>query len=181
VTLVRWLEQQELFCVQRHQPGRIAWEPIGGIQAAIRRATAAAGAAKRPMMLARADSLAATIVELEPGYCHVSLTATARKSRNESLGGSAALVTAGAVGTGTLIALGALFPFALIPAPLALGLGYVVLRKHGPVVARIQLGLERALDHLEQNGSGPSHRLPPAEPTIMDLLAREVRKALRSS
>ena len=26
--LVRWLEERELFCVQRHQPGRITWEPV---------------------------------------------------------------------------------------------------------------------------------------------------------
>jgi hypothetical protein len=179
-SLVRWLEQHELFCVQRHQPGRIAWEPVGGLQAAIRRATAAAGGAKRPMMLARADTLAATIVGLEPGFCHVALTATARKARTEALGGGAAFATAGMAGTGILVALGAFLPVALIPAPVALGLGYFMLRRYGPVVSRIQLGLERALDHLEQGTSPAGRRLPPAQPTIMDLLANEVRKALKS-
>ncbi len=179
-SLVRWLEQHELFCVQRHQPGRIAWEPVGGIQAAIRRATAAAGGAKRPMMLARADTLAATVVGLEPGFCHVSLTATARKARTEALGGSAAMATAGMAGAGILVALGAFLPVALLPAPLALGIGYGLLRRYGPVLSRIQLGLERALDHLEQGGVRPSHRLPAAQPSIIDLLAKEVRKALKS-
>lgn len=179
-SLVQWLDQHELFCVQRHQPGRIAWEPVGGLQAAIRRATAAAGGAKRPMMLARADTVAASIVGLEPGFCHVSLTATARRARGEAVGGGAALATAGLAGTGILVALGAFLPVALLPAPIALGIGYVVLRRYGPVVSRIQLGLERVLDHLEQGGSHSGHRLPPAQPTIMDLLAKEVRKALRS-
>jgi hypothetical protein len=177
--LVRWLEQNELFTVLRHQPGRIAWEPVGGIQAAIRRATAAAGGAKRPMMLARADTVAATIVGLEPGYCHVSLTASARSARTEALGGGAAFATAGMAGAGVLVALGAFLPLALLPAPIAFGLGYVMLRRYPPVMSRIHLGLERALDQLEQ-ADGRGQRLAPAEPTLMDLLAREVRKALKS-
>jgi hypothetical protein len=177
--LVRWLEQNELFTVLRHQPGRITWEPVGGLQAAIRRATAAAGGAKRPMMLARADTVDATIVGLEPGYCHVSLTAGARKARAEALGGGAAFATAGVAGAGVLVALGAFLPLALLPAPVALGLGYVMLRRYPPVMSRIHLGLERALDQLEQ-AAGRGNRLPPSQPTIMDLLAREVRKALKS-
>ncbi len=177
--LIRYLEQQELFCVQRHQPGRIAWEPIGGVQAAIRRATAAAGGSKRPMMLTRADTIAASVMALEPGYSHVSLTATARKARSEVIGGGAALATAGAAGTGVLVALGAFLPVALLPAPVALGLGYLLLRRYGPVVARIQLGLERALDHLEQGGHPAGNQLPP-QPRLIDLLAHEVRRALKS-
>jgi len=178
--LIRFLEQHELFCVQRHQPGRIAWEPIGGLQAAIRRATAAAGGSKRPMMLARADQLAATVVGLEPGYHHVTLIATARKARTEALGGGAAFAGAGVAGSAVLVALGALLPVALIPAPVALGLGYVMLRRYGPVVARIQLGLERVLDHLEQGGHRAGRQLPP-QPGLIDLLANEVRRALKSS
>ena len=178
--LIRFLEQHELFCVQRHQPGRIAWEPIGGIQAAIRRATAAAGGSKRPMMLARADTITATVVPLEPGYSHVSLTAAARKARTEALGGGAAFATAGVAGSGVLVALGAMLPVALIPAPIALGLGYVMLRRYGPVMARIHLGLERALDHLEHGGHRAGRQLPP-QPSLIDLLANEVRRALKSS
>jgi hypothetical protein len=179
VQLIRWLEQNELFTVLRHQPGRITWEPVGGLQATIRRATAAAGGARRPMMLARADTIDATIVGLEPGYCHVSLTANARKARAEALGGGAAFATAGVAGAGVLVALGAFLPLALLPAPVAFGLGYVMLRRYPPVMSRVHLGLERALDQLEQ-AAGRGHRLPPSQPTIMDLLAREVRRALKS-
>ena len=177
--LIRWLEQNELFTVLRHQPGRIAWEPVGGLQATIRRATAAAGGAKRPMMLARADSVVATIVGLEPGYCHVSLTASARRARTEALGGSAAFATAGVASAGILVTLGALLPLALLPAPVALGIGYGMLRRYRPIMSRIHLGLERALDQLEQ-AAGRGYHLPPGEPTLMGLLAREVRKALKS-
>ncbi len=178
-TLVRWLEKHELFSVQRHQPGRITWEPTGGFQAAYRRAVGAVGGSKRPIMLAKADTVSCTVLELEPGYCNVTLSATARKARGESVGGGAALASAGVVGTGVLAAVGAIFYVVLIPLPLALGLGYVALRRYGPVVARIQLGLERALDQLEQ-GTRADRLLPPAPPRLVDLLANEVRKALKS-
>lgn len=177
-TLIHWMEKQELFSVQRHQPGRITWEPTGGFQAAYRRAVGAAGASKRPIMLARADEVSCTVIDLEPGYCNVALTAMARKARNESVGGGAALASAGAVGTGVLAAVGAILPVALIPLPLAVGLGYLVLRRYGPVVARIQLGLERVLDHLE-HGHRADRSLPPP-PRLIDLLANEVRRALNS-
>jgi hypothetical protein len=175
-TLIRWMEKQELFSVLRHQPGRITWEPTGGFQAAYRRAV---GGTKHPIMLAKADTVSGTLLELEPGYCNVSLTATARKARGESVAGTAALASAGAVGTGVLAAVGAVFPVLLVPVPVALVLGYVVLRRYGPVVARVQLGLERALDNLEHGNRAERH-LPPPPPRLMDLLANEVRKALKS-
>jgi hypothetical protein len=176
--LIEWMEKQELFSVQRHQPGRITWEPTGGLQAAYRRAVGAAGGNKRPIMLAKADTVSCTVLALEPGYCNVTLTAIARKRRNESVAGSAALASFGAVGTGLLAAFGAIFPFALIPLPLGLGLGYLVIREYGPVTERIQLGLERVLDQLE-HGRRSDRTLPPP-PRLMDLLANEVRKALNS-
>src|SRR5215471_2246216 len=39
-SLLRWMEQNELLTVQRQQPGRISWEPLRGISAAIRRSSA---------------------------------------------------------------------------------------------------------------------------------------------
>jgi hypothetical protein len=176
--LIEWMEKQELFSVQRHQPGRITWEPTGGFQAAYRRAVGAAGGKKRPVMLAKADTVSCTVLALEPGYWNVNLTATARKRRNESVAGSAALAGAGAVGTGVLAAVGAIFPLVLVPFPLGLGLGYLVVREYRPVVDRIQLGLERVLDQLE-HGRRSDRSLPPP-PRIIDLLANEVRKALNS-
>jgi hypothetical protein len=176
--LIRWMDKQELFSVQRHQPGRITWEPTGGFQAAYRRAVGAAGASRRPVMLAKADTASCTVVALEEDYCHVTLTATSRKARTESVAGGAALASAGAVGTGVLAAIGAVIPLALIPIPLALGLSYVTVRRYGPVVARIHLGLERALDQLEHGNR--AERLHPPPPRLIDLLANEVRKALNS-
>lgn len=175
--LLDWMERQELFTVQRHQPGRITWEPTGGFQAAYRRAMGAAGGSKRPMMLAKADTVSCTVVQLEPGYCNVTLTATARKRRTESVVGSSVLAGAGAVGAGVLTAVGAIIPVALIPIPLGIGLGYLVAREYRPVIERIQLGLERVLDQLEHGHR--AERIPPP-PRLIDLLANEVRRALSS-
>ena len=177
--LLRWIEKNELLCVQRQQTGRITWEPISGIQAAFRRSTAALGG-KRPFMLSRAATVSATILALEPGYTHVELSADTRKVRNEYVGAGAALAGLGIAGTAALVALGALLPLALLPLPVALGVGYGVLRRFGPALARIQLGLERALDFLEQGGATLPHQLPDRTTGILGLLADEVRKALKS-
>jgi hypothetical protein len=178
--LLRWIDKNELLCVQRQQAGRITWEPIGGIQAAFRRSTAAIGSGKRPFMLSRAATVSATIVPLESGYAHVALSADTRKVRGEYVGAGAALVGAGVAGTAAMVALGALLPLALLPLPVALGLGYGVLRRYTPAVARIQLGLERALDFLEQGAATPQHQLPDRYSGILGVLADEVRKALKS-
>ena len=177
--LIRWMEERELLCIQRHQPGRITWEPIGGFHAAFRRSTGAFSGRRGPIMLAKADEVSATVLALETGFIHVALNATARKVRTESVAGSAALVGGGVVTSGLLLAMGAFALPALIPLPIGLGLGYATLKRYGPVATRIQLGLERALDNLEQ-GPGGRGRLPLRPPGLMDLLADEVRKALKS-
>jgi hypothetical protein len=178
--LSRWMENHELLCVQRAQPGRITWEPIGGFQAAFRRSTAAFTAGGRSFMLSRANTVSAAILPLESGYSHVTLAADARGVRNGYVGGGAALVTSGAAGTAVMVALGAMLPLALLPLPVAFGLGYSVVRRYGPAVERLQLGLERALDFLEQSAGKPQDRLPDRSAGILGVLADEVRKALKS-
>jgi len=178
--LLQWIDKNELLCVQRQQPGRITWEPIGGMQAALRRSTAAFGSGKRPFMLSRAATVSATIVPLESGYSHVALSADTRNVRGEYLGAGAALAGAGMAGAATMVVLGALLPVALLALPVAFGMGYGVLRRYGPAVARIQLGLERALDFLEQGAATPQHQLPDRHSGILGVLADEVRKALKS-
>jgi hypothetical protein len=176
--LIRWMERNELFCIQRQQAGRITWEPLSGFQAAIRRSAAALGAGKRPFMLSRAATVTAAILPLESGYSHVTLVADTRKVRNEYLASSSAITGAGAAGTATMVALGALLPVALVPLPLALGVGYAVFRRYQPAVARVQLGLERALDSLEKGQARASSQLSDRA-GLMGLLADELRRALK--
>lgn len=177
--LVEWLEEKELLCVQRRQPGRITWEPLGGMAAALRRSTAAFSRGSAALLLSRADTVSATVIALEPGWCHVSLTAEARKARAEYVGGGAALAGAGVLGAGLMVVLGALLPVALLPVPVALGVGYGVARQYRPALARLQLGLERALDNLEQHGTPREHRLPGRSPGLLGMLAEEIRRSLR--
>ena len=176
--LLEWLEEKELFCVQRRQPGRITWEPLGGLAAAFRRSTAALNRGSAAMMLARADTVSATVLALDPGRCHVTLTAEARRARAEFVGGGAAVAGAGMLGTGLMVVLGALLPVALIPAPVAVAIGYGVARQYRPALARIQLGLERALDQLEHDGVHAERRLP-RPPGLLGMLAEEIRRSLR--
>jgi hypothetical protein len=177
--LIRWMDRNELFCIQRQQSGRISWEPLSGFQAAIRRSAAALGAGKRPFMLSRAALVTATILPLESGYSHVTLTADARKVRGEYLASGTALAGAGGTASAIMIALGAFLPVALLPLPFALGVGYTIVRRYRPAVARLQLGLERALDSLE-SGAGKSPRELADRSGLMGVLAEEVRKALKS-
>jgi hypothetical protein len=176
--MLQWLEEKELFCVQRRQPGRITWEPQGGMAAAFRRSTAAWSRGASAMLLGRADTVSATTIALEPGWCHVALTAEARKARTEFVGGGAALAGAGMLGSGLMVVLGALLPVALVPVPVALGIGYGVARRYGPALARIQLGLERALDNLEQHGAQTERQLPGRQ-GLLGMLAEEIRRSLR--
>jgi hypothetical protein len=177
--LVEWMEEKELFCVQRQQPGRITWEPLGGIAAAIRRSTAALNRGSAAMMLARADTVSATVIALESGRCHVTLTAEARKARAEFVGGGAAVAGAGMLGTGLMVVLGALLPVALIPAPVAIAIGYGVARQYRSALYRIQLGLERALDQLEQGGAQVVRSRARRPAGLLGMLAEEIRRSMR--
>src|ERR1700674_2652544 len=148
--LLRWMEQNELFCIQRQQPGRIVWEPGAGIAGTLRRSL---GSSRRPCILSRADTVSATILPLGPGRSHVALSATARRARAEHVGGGAALAAGGVAGTGMLIVLGALVPVAAVVAPVGLAAGYATARRYHGTRERIQLGLERALDHVEHGAT----------------------------
>ncbi len=178
--LLRYMEQHELLAVQRQQPGRISWEPLGGIPAAIRRSTAALGSGTRPFMLSKVDLVSATFTPLESDYCHVALQASVRRMRSNYLGGGAAAASAGLAAATALVVLSAVLPVAALPVPLGLGAGYAAIRRFRPAAERALLGLERALDNLEGGVARPEHRLPERGPGVLDLLANEVRRALRS-
>jgi hypothetical protein len=177
--LLSYMEEHELLCVQRQQPGRISWEPLGGFQATVRRSTAAFGSGKKPFMLSSVQTVAATLMPLEAGYIHVTLTADTRGMRRSYLAGGIASVSIGVAAAAILAVLTPFIVVAAAPLPLALGVGYGAVRQYHPKLARIQLGLERTLDHLQQNDVRP-RRLPPARPGLVNLLADEVRKALKS-
>ncbi len=178
--LAEWMEENELLAVQRQLPGRVTWEPLRGFHAALRRSAAALGGGKQPFMLARASQVAVTVSPLEPGYCHVGLTASLRQARGSVLGGVLGLGAAGVAVTAILALMSPFWWVALAPLPLFLGLATGVARRYPPIAERVQLGLERALDHLERGEIKPTHALAPRAAGVISLIADEVRKALRA-
>jgi hypothetical protein len=176
--LLRWMEQNELLCVQRQQPGRVTWEPLTGFQATRRRSAAAFGSDRRPFMLGKAASVTAVVAPVENEFSHVALAADVRPLRGAHVTSAAVLATAGAGGTAVLVALSAVAALAVAPLPIGVGLGYAALRRFRPVPNRTLLGLERALDHLERiSGRGA---LPPSRTaSLLGALADEVRRTLQ--
>jgi hypothetical protein len=177
--LSRWMEQNELLTVQRHQRGWITWEPVGGFQAAIRRSSAALGGGKRPFMLSKASIVSATVTPLEEGYCLVGLEASLRRERGSHIAAGSVFSAAGIAGTAILAALGAIWAVAPLPLLAGLAIGYGVFRGYRPIAERTKLGLERVLDHLERGEVKPAHRLPEGGNRVWEVLAHEVRKALK--
>lgn len=176
--LILWFDSNELLVVLRQQPGRATFEPMGGMQAALRRGTAAFSSSKPKFMLARVTTVTAIFAKLESGYCHISLTADLSQSRKGFIGGAFAGASAGVAGA---LVSGVLSPFAIVAAvPVLVGaaIGWYVLKRYRPVADRVRLGLERALDYLERGGIKPGHQIPPRTGGLLDLIAGEVKKAL---
>ena len=179
--LISWFDGNELLVVLRQQAGRVTFEPLGGMQAALRRGTAALSSSKPKFMLARATVVTATFARLESGYCHVTLTADLRQARGGYLGGAFLGASAGVAGA---LVTGVLTPFLLVAAaPLLAGgaLGWYALKRYRPLAERARLGLERALDYLERGGVKPGHLIPPRTGGLLETLAGELRKAIGGS
>ena len=68
---------------------------------------------------------------------------------------------------------------ALAPIPLGLALGWSTLKRYAPVYQRVQVGLERALDHAERGEVKLQHQVSTGA-SIVGAVMEEVRKALGS-
>jgi hypothetical protein len=177
--LAKWIEENELMVLQRQQPGRLSWEPVGGFQAVMRRSTAMLGGGKRPFMLAKADGLSATIVQLEPGYCNVVLTATLKKARAGFIGGMASMWGVAGISAAILAAMTPFLILAVAPIPLGIGAAWAISRQYPPVAERVKLGLECVLDNLERGAVKPQHQLPEKTQGLFGIFADEVKKAIK--
>lgn len=179
--LLKWMEKQELMALQRHQPGRLSWERLTGVQAAMRRGISSLEGAKARHMLSRADVVRATITPLEDGYCHVALSAELAGARSSVLTYAGVFGGLGLAGAAVLAALQAVWFLPLAPAVGGLAISWIASRGHRPVVDRTQLGLERVLDYVEGNAIKPAHELPARAPGLIQLLGAEVRKAITAA
>lgn len=176
--IIAWMEDQELLAVQRTQPGRVSWEPLRGMAAAIRRSSAAFSG-RRTFMLARAHQVTAAITGLEPGFSHVALSADLRPARAAVIGGAAATAALGVAASAVLVVMSPFWLVAFAPLPVFAGLTWVISRQFHPVAQRTLLGLERALDHLERGEIKPNHVLPPRGAGLLGAVLDEVRRAVK--
>jgi len=171
--LTGWMEREESLQVKRRQPDRTSWEPRVGAVASIQRALGAGG---RSFALAHATEVAAQVVALEPGFCHVRLTANVRGQRTRRLWGAASLVGFGAALAAVIPALGVLGPWALLPPLVIWAAALAAARRHRLDNERIVVGLEQVLDRLERGEIRAEHALGGTRPNAFVRLADEIRK-----
>jgi len=174
--LAHWMEEEELLQVRRRFPDSTSWEPKRGAIASIRRALSSGG---RGYALARAGEVAGQVTQLEPGFCHVQLSADVRRERTVRLQGAAFVAMLGLATAAAAIPLGVLMPWALLPLPALLAGSAVILRRHGPENEKIQVSLEQVLDRLEHGEIRPEHALPGPRASAFVRIADELRKSFQ--
>lgn len=178
--LTTLLDREEHFTVQRAIPGRITFEPLDALAAGMRALKRVFNTSAGRRYLDKAQLVTAVITPLEPGFCHVALSASVRKSRTGYVAGGAVVGGIGVVMSAGLVMLvgstgGQLL--ALLPGMAgALG-GLATARAYLPIAERTGLGLARLLDQLERQHNASGGRLP-AEPKSR-VIAREVGSVVR--
>ncbi|MGH7676313.1 MAG: hypothetical protein ACREMV_13665 [Gemmatimonadales bacterium] len=171
--LERWMDESELLRVRRRYAELITWEPKSGALASIQRALGSGRYA-----LARAAEIGAQTAQLEPGFCHVRLTADVANQRRSRLGGAAALLGLGGLTTAILAATGFVGAFAALPVAV-LGIAAVaVARGQHRHNQRTLLGLEQVLDRLERGEIRAEHAMPGPRPSTFVRIADEIRRVL---
>jgi len=171
--LTGWMEREESLLVKRRYADRTSWEPRVGAVASIQRALGAGG---KSFALAQASEVLAQVVALEPGFCHVRLTASVRGQRTRRLWGVASLVGFGAALAAVTPALGVLGPWVFLPPLAAWAAALAVARRHRHDNERIVVGLEQVLDRLERGEIRPDQTLRGTRANAFVRLADEIRK-----
>lgn len=172
----QWMSDSEALAVKRRMPDRTLWERQRGFLAEMKRGFGVGG---REYRLARAQEISVAVTQLEPGYCHVELSADITNSRRGVAAGSVTMASAGAVGAMVASAVAApLFvPVVIITMCGAGAIG--ISRAHTGTAERTLLALEQVLDRLERGEIKPKHQLTPPSPLFaLGKLADEVRKAI---
>jgi hypothetical protein len=170
--LTAWMEREESLQVKRRYSDRTTWEPRVGAFASIQRALGAGG---KSFALARATEIAAQVSQLEPGFCHVRLLANVRGPRAQRLWTAVGLGVVGAALAGVMPVLGALAPWALVPALATWAAAVAVARRHRAENERIGVALEQVLDRLERGEIRPEHQLAGPRVSALVRLADEIR------
>jgi hypothetical protein len=172
--LSAWMESEELLRVKRRYTDRTSWEPQVGFMASMQRGLRGGG---RRYALAQAEEVAGQITQLEPGFCHVRLSADVRNLRRARIVAAVALSGMGAAGSVVAGTIGVLAPFLALPA---VGFGALALVALGAgrraQLERIEVALEQVLDRLERGEIRPEHALPGPRASAFLRIADEIRK-----
>jgi hypothetical protein len=168
--LAHWMTEEELLTVKRRFKQQTSWEPRRDFFASLKRGLGLSG---RRYVLSRTKEVAGEVLQLEDGWCHVSLRADLTNTRREHLGGAAALSSAGAGMTVIALVLSVAVPVALIPAAAGLAGAAAVARSRVATVERVTVALEQILDRLEHGEARPPAPQPQLAP------GREITKMIR--
>ncbi len=144
----RSFHENENLVETRRFPDRIVWGPRRGFAGVAHEM--AAGLSGRPLALAKANEVSASVVQVEPGKVHVRLDATLAPRRAVVLRVGFGGLLAGAAVTAVLVALN-VWPSVAFAAGAALGvLPWVIARAMFRSAANgTQLAIEQSLDRLE--------------------------------
>lgn len=175
--LARWLEEGESLQVKRRFPERTTWEARRGAFVSIQRALSTGG---RRYALTRAVEVTSVVSQLEPGFCHVRLTADVRNIRAGHVGGFAAMAAVGSVGTAGMLlsglVAGALAPLAVLPiAAFTLG-GLAIARSFRKHAEPVAIALAQVLDRLEHGELKAEPQLSSGRPSTFLRIADEIKK-----
>jgi hypothetical protein len=185
--LALWMTESEALTVKRRLPDATVWERQKGFFAEMKRGFGVGG---RSYELAKAKDVAVAVTQLEPGFCHVEMTADLAPTRNGTATGSGIASGAlGLVGLGLLALngpLALLISVASIPFAAAGLVPLLSVRAYRARAGRVQLALEQVLDRLEHGEIKPRHKIERSgiEDLGSQLFARvstEVRRALSES
>jgi len=173
--LAHWMGEGETLQVKRRFPDHTTWEPKRGAIASIQRALSGRG---RTFALARCDEVAGQVTQLEPGFCHVRLTADVRTQRTSRIGGAVGVTSIGAAGTLVAVALGVALPVALVPAAVLGLIGIPIVRFHPRQNERMLVALDQVLDRLEHGEIRPDQLLTGPRPSAFVRIADEIKRTL---
>lgn len=175
-----WMADGEALAIKRRMADRTVWERQKGFFAEMKRGFGVGG---KNYQLAKAQDVTVMVTQLEPGFCHVELTADISDIRGAAAAGAGAtVVVMGGIGTLMLTLLqgpaALVAGMSLIPLGSAAAAWPLAARAHRRRAARTQLALEQVLDRLEQGEIKPRHQTGGQRWMGLFGVAEEIRKAI---
>lgn len=175
-----WMNEGEALTPKRRMPDRTVWEPQKGFFAEMKRGFGVGG---KRYQLAKAADVTVAVTQLEPGFCHVEVTADIKDHRNGVATATVATTgVLGAVGIAVLtLATVPMFGVAVLAGAPLLGAALTPLgttRAQRRFATDMQLATEQLLDRLERGEIKARHQVPPKLMGGVMGVVEEIRKAI---